>query len=297
MSSAGSILVATDFSPHARHAADRGARLAQECGGTLALLHVLAGPGFAHLPEWLRDASALEARLMEQAREQLEAIATRLRSSRHVGTETVVRDGSVLPAVLEQAEANDARLIVVGARGAGFMRRLTIGTTAERLVRSTARPVLVVRQTPHERYRRIMVAVDFSEWSLGALEAARWIAPHAQLVLTNVFSVPYQDKLRLAGVSEATLSSYRERARAEATQQLHALAASGGLAAGHWQPCVVEGDAPFKLLELEQEMDCDLIVVGKHGIPLAVELLLGSVTRLLIAEASADVLVSTKRGG
>ena len=42
---------------------------------------------------------------------------------------------------------------------------------------------------------------------------------------------------------------------------------------------------------MEQEYDADLIVVGKHGTHITEELLLGSVTKHVLAEAQGDVLV------
>lgn len=41
----------------------------------------------------------------------------------------------------------------------------------------------------------------------------------------------------------------------------------------------------------EQELDCDLIVMGKHGQGMLEELLLGSVTKHVLAESTGDVLV------
>ena len=62
---------------------------------------------------------------------------------------------------------------------------------------------------------------------------------------------------------------------------------------GHWDARSVEGDASQRILEHEQESDCDLVVVGKHGQSAAEELLPGSVTKHVLDEGSADVLVST----
>ena len=42
---------------------------------------------------------------------------------------------------------------------------------------------------------------------------------------------------------------------------------------------------------MEQEVDADLIVVGKHGAHIAEELLLGSVTKHVLAESQCDVMV------
>ena len=76
---------------------------------------------------------------------------------------------------------------------------------------------------------------------------------------------------------------------------MHALASAAGLNTGRWEPCIVEGDASLRIVEHEQEMDCDLVVLGKHGPSVTEDLLLGSVTKHVLAEGSADVLVSTAR--
>lgn len=55
------------------------------------------------------------------------------------------------------------------------------------------------------------------------------------------------------------------------------------------------GDASLCIIEQEQEQDCNLIVIGKHGQNMAKELLLGSVTKHVLAESTGDVLVSTLR--
>jgi nucleotide-binding universal stress UspA family protein len=47
-----------------------------------------------------------------------------------------------------------------------------------------------------------------------------------------------------------------------------------------------------RILEQEQEQDCDLLVMGKDGRAGFDELLLGSVTKRVLAESQSDVLVS-----
>ncbi|MDQ9170713.1 universal stress protein [Oxalobacteraceae bacterium R-40] len=54
---------------------------------------------------------------------------------------------------------------------------------------------------------------------------------------------------------------------------------------------VVHGDPNQHIIAMEQEYDIDLIVVGKHGTNVTEELLLGSVTKHVLTEAQADVMV------
>ncbi len=295
MNALTSILAATDFSAPARHAADRAARVARETGAALTLMHTLAAQPLAELRQWLGAQPQAEQQLLEQAREQLQRLADELAAHRHVTVHTHLATGAVLDEIGRQADALDAGLVVLGARGAGFLRRLVLGTTSERLLRRTTRPLLVVRQTPHEPYRRALVALDFSPWSAQSLALARRVAPHARLVLLAAFQVPFEEKLLFAGVDAATIDRYRQQSRLATTQKLHAAAQAGGLKAGDYDAVVVEGDPSQRIVEQEQELDCDLVVLGKHGQSAAEDLLLGSVTKHVLAEGANDVLVSTAR--
>lgn len=289
------VIAATDFSPQARQAAERAARLAHETGAPLALVHVLPGDTLEALRAWLGSDTGPEQAMQAEARAALAAQATELKARRHVEPAAVCNAGPVLDEILREAEARDAGLLVLGARGAGFLRRLVLGSTAERLMRRSTRPLLVVRQAPHEAYRRALVAVDFSPWSAPAVALAHRIAPHAQLVLLAAYEVPFGEKLRYAGVDDATVERYREAARLDATRRVHALAEACGLRAAQWTARVVEGDASLRIVEQEAELGCDLVVLGKHGRAAGVDLLLGSTTRHVLAEGSSDVLVSTAR--
>ena len=297
MSPLTSILAATDFSAHARHATDRAARLAHETGARLTLLHAVSGSALAELRQWLGAGHGGEQQLVKETWRSLEQAATELGAARRVAVHTHLGTGAAVDCIGQQADAVNADLLVLGARGSGFLRRLVLGTTAERLLRRTTRPLLVVRQTAHEPYRRVLVALDFSPWSAQALRLARRAAPHARLVLLSAFQVPFEEKLRFAGVDAATVDHYRTQARAVATQRLHAAAHDAGLKPGHWDARVLEGEASQRIVEQEQVSDCDLVVLGKHGRSAAEELLLGSVTKHVLAEGGADLLVSTARAG
>lgn len=296
MNSAASILAATDLSAPARHAAERAAHIAQETGAALTLMHVLPGNSLDTLRQWLGAGSAVVAEMEQQARQQLDKLAADLRQQRRnqVHVQAVYTCGNVLDEIGREVHARHADLLVLGARGESFLRRLVLGTTSERLLRRTTRPVLVVRQAAHARYRRALCAVDFSRWSPHVVATARTVAPHARLLLFHAWQVPFEEKLRFAGVDADTIEHYRRRTRAEVTRQMHALADAAGLEPSAWEPCVAEGDPSQRLVEHEQLHDCDLVILGKHGRSATEDLLLGSVTKHVLAEGSADVLVSTQ---
>ncbi|HRP27572.1 MAG TPA: universal stress protein [Burkholderiaceae bacterium] len=293
MSQLKNILVATDLSGPAQQAADRAARLARMSGSALRLVHVLGAGVAAQLQSLIGLGSELETRLVEATRQELQTLAERLAAEYAVQADAALLQGSVANEITRAADTMDADLVVLGARGKDFLRRLMLGSTAERLLRKSTRPMLVVKQRAHEPYRRVLVAVDFSAWSAPLVELARGVAPGAQIVLLSAYDVPFEGKLRYASVPDATIDLYREQAWHAAERQLHALAARTGLGPGQWTPCLPRGDPSLAIIEHELEYGCDLVVVGKHGQNMAEELLLGSVTSHVLAESAGDVLVST----
>jgi nucleotide-binding universal stress UspA family protein len=286
------ILAATDLSAPSRHAVDRAFALAA-AGAQLTLLHVVNQRSLDDLQAMLGErASGVARHIEDAARESLAEIAGDQVRNRGVAASLRVVEGAVLATLCAEADALDADLLLLGARGEGFLRHLLLGSTASRLLRKTTRPVLLVKQPMHEPYRRVLVPVDFSPRSRIAIELARAVAPEARIVLLNAFEVPFEGKLTFAGVDEEVIRQFRAEAQREAALKLAELARTAALPADRYLPLVRHGDPAQRILEQEQEQDCDLIVMGKHGQFTVEELLLGSVTKHVLADSQCDVLVS-----
>ncbi|MBM3522614.1 MAG: universal stress protein, partial [Alphaproteobacteria bacterium] len=260
--------------------------------------HVVSASALEELRRWLRDRGDAEAALLAEARDQLTSLGADLRSRLGISVVERMAVQRAIDAIAQEAEERNADLIVVGTRGAGFLRGLVVGSTAERVARRALRPVLLVRQTPHEAYRRVLVPIDFSPWSAGAIDVARRVAPGAALVLMHAVEVPFEHKLRFAGVTERIIAELKASARSDAQAALRALASRCGLAAHQFEIETPDGADPWmRIAQQEQEQDCDLIVVGKHGRHAAEELILGTTTRMVVLECTADVLISTRSDG
>jgi len=185
-----------------------------------------------------------------------------------------------------------AGILVLGARGESLLRHTMLGSTAERLLRtSLRRPVLVVKQAPCTDYLRALVAVDFSPVAAAIIQATRRWAPNADIVLLHAFELPYEGMLWRAGVEKEQIEQLIDSEIQTRRKRLHQLASSAGLQPADYAIKVVHGDPSQQLIAMEQEMDADLIALGKHGTHIAEELLLGSVTKHVLIEAQSDVLV------
>jgi len=151
--------------------------------------------------------------------------------------------------------------------------------------------MLVVKRAPVAAYRCVLVPVDFSQASAPAVELARAVAPGARIVLLHAYEAPFEGKLRLAGVEDKYLDDYRSRARAEAQSRMDVLCQSTGLVRDASLQILALGSPAERILAQEDEQDCDLIVMGRQGQGALADMLLGSVSRRILAESEADVLV------
>lgn len=287
------ILAATDLSAPAHHAVDRGFRLAADTHARYSVIHATELDTLDSLSELLgADTQAIKQRLADDARVTLQQLLADPAHQRGVAADARVVFGAPLDVIANEADALDADLLVVGARGEAFLRHALLGSTASRLLRkSIRRPVLVVKQAAHESYRRLLIAVDFSPASVQTIRLGRQLAPTASIVLLHAFELPYEGKLSLAGVKEGVIDTYIRTASEERQRQLHQLAATAGLAKGDYGALIRHGDPAQLIAAQEQEQDCDLVIVGKHGRHVIEDLLLGSVTQHVLAQSRCDVLV------
>lgn len=276
MSPLGPILAATVFSAAAHHAADRAARLARETGAALTLMHVMPASGLLELRSCFGAGSDMEQRLQAEARQHPGQLAGELHATRHVAVRQAHAPGAPLDEIVREAQALDAGLLVVGARGAGFLQRLVLGTTSERLLRRTTRPVLVARHTAHEPYRRVLPSDqgDKGRRDGGSADGAKCALDAAQH-LPGAFP----GEAAFGGVNVDTDQLYRRQACATATERVRGLAGAIGPKQRRWGTCIVEGDASLRIVGQEQNRNCDLVVLGKHCQPVTEDLRLGKVTK------------------
>ncbi len=294
MNTLTSIVAATDLSGSSLHACHRAACLARVHGAALTLVHVLAQSA---LDDLRRAGDAAPAQAVEDdARTRLHELAVELQQRHRARVDAQLLTGHAVTEVVSLAERLDAGLIVTGTRGAGFMRGVVVGSTAERVAKFSRRPVLMVRRSVHQPYRRVLVPVDFSPWSLQAVHLADRIAPDSTIVLMHAVEVPFERRMRSSGVSDEAIARSRSHARSEAQRRLRELAAQSGLAPERLRQATPEGEDPWMLIaQQEQVHDCDLTVMGRQGRHALEDLMLGSTTRMVLAESGTDVLLSTHR--
>jgi nucleotide-binding universal stress UspA family protein len=142
------ILVPVDFSDASLQALQYAVPYAEQFGATLYLLHVVEPIAFAgDLPGAVVLPSNEE--LVDYAGKQLFSLANKEIEER-APVNAQVRIGKACMEIVGAAKALHIDLIVIATHGYTGIKRLLLGSTAEKVVRSAPCPVLVVREPEHE---------------------------------------------------------------------------------------------------------------------------------------------------
>lgn len=287
-----SILAATDFSDAALNGVIRAARIARHSNALLNIVHVVQTTAIDQMRSLLTDAPAdLQQRLLADAQVKLDELAEMVRREYGVNPSLKVAEGTLLDELDKAQKNTEADLTVLGARGASVARHLLLGSTAERLLAQAQHPILVVRNPGEVSYRRTLIPVDFSEASMVAVQRARALAPNTRVTALHAYEAPFEGKLRTAGVDSKSIRGYLQAAEASATERM--LRFVQGAGDPHLiQSLVLHGHPLVHVLDQEEELGCQLIVVGGGSGSRAQDFLLGSLSRRVLSQSRVDVLLS-----
>ena len=133
------ILYADDTSEPAKRALPVAIDVAAKSGGEIVVLHVREMDFAKGVP--------VEREMAEDAIELVESAVREIKDAGVSARGEVYRApyGSAASAIVTEAEATDADLIVMGSRGLGELAGLLVGSTAHKVLHLAHCPVLVVR--------------------------------------------------------------------------------------------------------------------------------------------------------
>lgn len=157
------ILVPTDFSKHAEHALKVAAQIAKKNNGKVILLHMLElqqsgndAITTAHdIPELMFFKNAAVSKLDELVDSPyLDGIEVT----------SIVQFHMAFHGIIENAEKHNVDLIVMGSHGASGFQEMFIGSNAEKVVRNSTIPVLIIKKDEENfKVDNLVFASDFSD--------------------------------------------------------------------------------------------------------------------------------------
>jgi len=190
------IVCATDFDEASGVAVRYAASIARAWGASLDLLHAWFSPD--ELPD---DIAASRADVIAASRAKgharLDAAVAEL-GAQGVKASAALLEGAPERAIPEYATARGASLLVIGTHAAAGLKHALVGSVAERILRVSSVPVLVVpkdvRVDEGAKFapREILVPTDLSHGSADALRKALALGERsgARVVLLHAWDVP-----------------------------------------------------------------------------------------------------------
>lgn len=282
------ILVATDGS----HGATGAVRLAQQLAARDGLdldvvtVHPPAiGYGLGPLypaPPSTRELDEQQAGLTRtRAQQQIDTL-----SGSEAKWDVHLEIGPPAPGIVRHALEVEASLIVLGLGGHSRADRWLGTETALRVAHLAPVPVWAVPASATELPGRVLVGIDFSEFSLAAARAAARLLPTAGEL--HLLHVNRAFEIGPGAAATGWARTYTDGALGRMEFLAGRLRGSSTL---HVDASVRTGDPAEELLAEAERLQVDVLAVGSHGAGFLTRLLAGSVCTRVLRGATRSVLL------
>jgi nucleotide-binding universal stress UspA family protein len=290
-----SVLVPVDLTAAADRVVGRVALLPLARGARVTLLHVV--------PDNLgtRDRRCAH----RDATRALVADARRLRESLSgaVIVQPLVKVSAVAREIAASAKVVRAELVVMGRGGGRAIREAFLGSTAERVIRQSQLPVLVVRLAPRRAYARPALALDLEQPVDHVVELMLRVVqpPRPLMQVVHAFDAPYHG-LVYPSIHREDAEAQRRELQFEASQKLlESLARAVARAkvspgdAPAWTTHVRYGSPRLVIQNAVRRARTDLLALGTHGYSGVAHAFLGTVAGDVARSVACDVLIVPPR--
>jgi len=294
------VLVPIDFSAPSLEAIEAALPLIKHFGADLHLVHVFE-------PDY--PASSMVA--IPLVVPELE-VGERVRRLRDVAEDYSVPlrrenihaiKGRPFEEICRLAQEIDIDLIVIATRGNTGLKHLLLGSTAERVIRYSPCPVLVVRGSDSKKkparqlatFRKILVPVDFSDCSMKGLEYAKKLAREFRAKLILLHSIALQYYVASDEYARYDLPLLLEQIDEAAKQQMRDLVQQTNWNGVEVETSIEIGHAGQEICAEATQHNAGLIAISTHGRTGFKHVLLGSTAEYVVRHASCPVLVVPSR--
>ena len=286
-----SVLVPIDLSPGSDRIVGRAAQLPLADSARLTLLHVVPRTVAASR----RRAAAADARRALEV--EMDELPRALRD--RVVVRHVVEVGGAAATISDCAASLHADLVVMGRGGGRALRDVFLGSTAERVLRRSQIPVLVVRLPARRRYRRPALAVDPAHGTDELVASLLRVVPPPRptVGVIHAFEVPHLGLVYPSLSPERVAEErdyYRRKAFDEISRRLSGSLARAGVATVErpvWKMYLRHGSPRTIIEKATRETSTDLLILGTHGYAGLAHALLGTVAGDVLRDVGCDVLV------
>jgi nucleotide-binding universal stress UspA family protein len=240
-------------------------------------------------------------KLVEQGARDSKAYLERI-SGRFIGIKVrrSVELGNAADLIIKKAGANKSNLIAMTTHGHSGLNRWLLGSVAEKVLRATTNPLLLVRAGHHGKadgeasFKSIIVPLDGSELAEAALPMAGRIAKKFDLevYLMRIVENPYTAFVSGGGHYAVNIDELMKEIRGRARNYLETkLAELNKSGVAQISYLLQDGIAADEIVSVGDQTPESLIVMSSHGRSGMKRWLLGSVAETVVRHANNPVLV------
>ena len=203
------ILVPTDFSKNAEYALRVAAQIAKKNNSEIYLLHMLELPHQGN--DAISTGSAIP-QIMFFKDMAINKLETLMDSDflEGINVSEIIQFEKAFDGIMEISKKNNVDLIVMGSHGASGYEEMFIGSNAEKVVRSSEVPVLIIKnETAEFKADKLVFASDFSDEIkkpfAKLVEFATIFNSHLDLVMINT-----PNSFKSTAVAEKIMTDFLE---------------------------------------------------------------------------------------
>src|SRR5262245_9014788 len=231
----------------------------------------------------------------------LNSVASTLRD---VEIRCLVERGKAEEVIIEKGAADRATLVTMATHGRSGLNRFLLGSVAEKVLRGTTNPLLLVRATEEMEstnavaFNSMVVPLDGSELAESVLPMVAGLAKKlgAEVQLFRAYHFPYNAYTGDENYYGADYDEMIRSLREEADEYLEKKAAQVKSLGVEKVRCVTkEGYAGDEIISLAARTPGNLIAMCSHGRSGVKRWLLGSVTESVVRHGADPVLVIVAR--
>ena len=212
-----------------------------------------------------------------------------------------VERGKPEETIIEKAATDKAMLITMATHGRSGLNRFLLGSVAEKVLRGTVNPLLLIRATEEAKskgeamLRSVIVPLDGSELAEGVLPMVADMAKKLDLEveLFRAYHIPYNvyagDEGFYAGNYDELLAGVRDETKEYLDKKAETMKRLGVAKV----TCVTkEGFAGDEIIALGRKTSDNLIAMSSHGRSGVKRWVLGSVAETVVRHSGDPVLIS-----
>ena len=262
--------------------------------------------GVIDLREISRDVTAADGLLfldgmVDQESRRMADYVNKMAESLGAVALTAPSDKGAAETIVETAAADKNSFIVMATHGRSGLNRFLLGSTAEKVLRASDNPVLLVKATEtavgagEAALTSIVVPLDGSELAERVLPAVTELAQKLDLevILMRAYAIPYGAYSAGEGFYDPVhLETLLTMVKQEAFEYLETKVAAlqrQGLSKVSF--VAKEGLSADEIIKLARETPANLVAMSSHGRSGVKRLVLGSVTETVVRHSGDPVLV------